>query len=96
MTCQPEHTYGPGADDYLVVQAEAEIGRSNDEEPQPPQHTKTESLAIAAEDFIADVDSLLVAISDISVSHFTDIVEDSMTRLQQAVKAMEGEKDAKV
>ncbi len=64
---------------------------ANDEKLQLQQHTKTESLVIAAEDFITDVDSLLVAISGLSLSHFTDRVEDSMGRLVQAIDATKGE-----
>ena len=100
-----QHTYSPGkefplseaeaeqsrADDYLYAQAEAEIGRANDEEPQPPQHTKTESLIIAAEDFVADVDELLHgagAVYPIELPVF-----GSVKRLRQAIDAVRGESD---
>ncbi len=35
-----QHNYGLDEDAYLAAQVEAEIGRANDEEPQPPQETQ--------------------------------------------------------
>lgn len=60
-----------------------------------PQHTKTESLVIAAEDFIADVDSLLVKMGGefaLRLSQY-EAVNDSMGRLQRAVEVVKGESD---
>ena len=75
-----------GDTDFEVQQDQEDARRSLTEEPQP-SHTAAESLAIAAEDFIADVDQLLVTISGDSWPDVTDPVNDSMGRLQQAIDA---------
>lgn len=101
MTCQPQHTYGPGADDripqwYDDPQDEPYYTKQAEQlyHPSAREHTPIESLAIAAEDFIADVDELLIAISGEGwLSRQIDGAMGSMTRLQNAIEAARGAND---